>query len=423
MNKLNNYVVIDLFSGAGGLGTGLHQAGFQVALAIDNDQVACETYKLNHPKTTVWCKDIRQVTGDHIREIIGDKKIILAGGSPCQDFSMFQEEYGGKTGIHTDRGKLIFEYLRIAKELQPDYIIYENVSYLVKKHKQGFNSFLTQLKEATGLHFEWKVLNALNFGVAQRRERLILLGSRTNETPFVYLQEVKGPKTLREAFVDVPPSPYATFSPQQLQIMKQIGEGEYWKVLPTHVAMKALGKDYRAICIPCGTAYKPQWQPRCPKCGSNQFKNGYGVTSYFRRLAWDKPSYTVCSVLPTKSHGTLAHPAEDRGLTVRECARLQGFADDYTFLGTLADQYRQIGNSVPVTLAKAIGEAIRHSISRNIDYMGYLEALKKHPNKDKLTLLERDFLNNLYLTLKQRREREIPERWSLYLKETLQRIS
>lgn len=427
MIKNNNVVVIDIFCGAGGLGTGLRHAGFDVALAIDNDPIACETYQLNHPNTVVWCKDIKEVTGSMIREIVGHADVILAGGSPCQSWSEMQEDIGGKQGLDDPRGQLIYEYLRVVEELQPRFTLFENVSYLVSdKHLPSFMKFKAELHRRSGLHLEYQVLNAINYGQAQLRERVILIGSReVKVNPFQFLKPIAGPATLREQLENVPSSEYAAFNDFQKEIMSHIPEGKCWNVLSPDLAMKALGKDYRAVCLSCKLTFQPQFKP-C-SCGHTKFKNGYGITSFFRRLAWDKPCYTVCTVSPTKSHGMLAHPSEERGLSVREAARLQGFPDNYEFKGTMQDKYRQIGNSVPVGMATAVGSAIYEAIVSDVpmepthDWAIWIEMFRNHPMSKNFSLLERDFLNGLFLKIKT--NKSIPIKYESYLSDMWERMN
>lgn len=423
--KSDKYAVVEIFSGAGGLGHGFTQAGWSVDIAIDFDPIACETYKLNHPTTKVWCMDIADVTGKRIRAEVGDREIILIGGPSCQSWSEMQEDIpGSRKGLDDPRGQMIYQYLRIAKELQPVITVFENVSNMVKdKHVQEFNRFKDRLYDATGLNLEHRILNAFDYGVAQLRERVILIGTKSGITnPFQFLKPIEGPKSLRAQLRDCPSSEYAQFDQKAAEIMKKIPAGKCWNVLPPAEAIQALGKDYRAICNVCNTPFKPhETLNTCPKCKGIDYRNGFGVTSYWRRLAWNKPSYTICTVLPTKAHGTLAHPEENRGLSVRECARIQGFPDSYTFCGTMKDAYRQIGNAVPVTLGQAIGLAVKSSLAnKRSNVAEWIGKLQVHPKKQILTSLERDFLNSVYV--KWRNQESIPEKYMTYLEDTYSRL-
>jgi len=439
MTKTNNkaveeYLICGLFSGAGGLDVGIEKAGFKVAVAVEIDPYAAETYRVNNPDVEVLCTDIRNVTGTMLKQIIEskygpNKKLICVGGSPCQSWSSFKEELSGsKKGLEDDRGQLIFEYLRIITELQPEFILFENVPYMVgPRHLPAFNQFKEEIRKKTGLVLDYKVLSALDYGVAQKRERVFMIGRKPNvPNPFEFLQPIKGPKTLREQLRNVPASEYAVFSPKDAEVMKRIAPGKCWNSLPSHEAMRALGKDYLGVCEACKREYNPFTKTECT-CGHSVFRNVYGkMTSYYRRLSWDAPAPTVCAVGPVKAWGAMGHPDENRGLSWREYARLQGFDDDYVFCGPLHEIYKQIGNAVCVKLAQALGLAILRAIvsarpGKQPNWNSWIERFVHHPKKDTLTTLERDFLSTLYQKLKQ--NSHIPDRYEVYLKETWNRLS
>lgn len=437
IKSVEDYVVVEICAGAGGLSTGLIQAGLKVGLAIEIDEIASATYKRNHPNTEVWTMDISYVTGKSIISFIrfkyGNKKIILAGGPPCQSWSGFKEEdENSKKGYEDKRGRLLFQYLRICEEIQPSITIFENVSYLVEdRHLKDFQEFKEAMSKKTGLTLYYRVLNAIDYGVAQLRNRVIMIGVKKSFfNPFIFLKPIEGPKTLREQLQNCPPSEADYFSSHAKEIMKKIPEGNCWNVLPPEIAIKSMkvyGKNkYRGICNKCQTQYEPQ-NGNCPKCGAQDFRNGYGVTSFWRRLSWDKPCFTICTVSPIKEHGTLAHPdvTQNRGLSWRECARIQGFPDTYEFAGDLANKYRQIGNAVAVPMAKAIGLAIRDAITstqaKELSFNEWIEKLKTHPERSRLTTLEKDFLNTLYKKI--RTKQSIPPKYRLYIEETWRRIS
>jgi|GEM_PF-1851976 len=444
-DKNNGYTVVALYAGAGGLDEGLSQAGLSVGLAIELNTDACATFAKNHPNTVVWCRDVRKVTGKEIRAVVGDDaKIILTAGNPCQSFSQFQEELrkAEERGVADERGQLIFETLRIAKELQPEFFVFENVKNIIEEHREDFLAFKTAMEKATNLLCEFKLVNAIDYGVAQLRERVILIGSRAGATnPLQLLQPIQGPRTLREQLAGLPitPSPddeYATFSDLDAEVMKQIPPGSCWNVLPVEQARRLLGRKYLARCSRCKRDFLPQGDGKCPKCGSTSYENVKGkYTSIYRRLSWEKPCYTVCKVLPTKIHGSLAHPSENRGISVREAARIQGFPATYEFIGSMESKYAQIGNAVPVTLGKQIGLAICESIKeipdvapfeqrKKDDWLGWIDRFKKHPHRDQLTPVERYFLNEIYR--KAITEGTFPEqekqKYPALLEETLKRL-
>lgn len=428
--RINNqeYVVVSLFSGAGGLDTGLEQAGIPISLAIDFDKKACETYAMNHKNTIVWNRDITTVTGDEIRKAVGNKPMLLIGTPPCQSWSEFKIEINGsKKGIEDSRGQLIYQYLRLVIELKPEAIVFENVPYMVTnpRHLAEFNKFKEQLQKHTGLRLEYQILNAIDYGQAQLRERVILVGTKTDiPSPFRFLRKIDGPKTLREALKDCPSSEFFHFRKTDKEIMKNIKEGQCWNVLPPEVAYQFMKEDYRGICLDCGTTF--QGTNRCPSCHSTRFKNGRGITSYLRRLSWERPSPTICAVPANKTHGMLAHPTEERCLSIRESARLQGFPDDYQFVGTIFEQQRQIGNAVPTGMGKAIGfaliEALKNrAISEEPNTVRWLKYIVTHPERFRLSELEKDFIRIAYMRYKN--NQSFPQKYEVYMREIIKKLA
>lgn len=432
--KYNNQevVVIDIFCGCGGLSTGLIQAGFKVGLAIDFEPKACESYQINHPDTIVWNRDIATVTGAEIRQVIGNAQIVLSGGPPCQSWSEYKVEINGSNkGLEDKRGQMIYEYLRIAEELQPIAVIFENVPYMVKnpKHLIEFSKFKEKLHSRTGLSLEHKVLNAIDFGQAQQRERVIMIGTKDGiSNPFDFLKNIKGPQTLRESLKGCPSSEYFHFKKNDRDLMKFIKQGQCWNVLSPQMAFNHMKNDYKGICLDCNTSF--QGINHCPKCQSTRIRNGYGITSYLRRLSWDKPSPTICAVPTNKTHGLLAHPTEERCLSIRECARVQGFPDDYVFVGTIFEQQRMIGNAVPTGLGKAIGIALITALqqsspkldSQTDTVVRLLKYIVLHPERFSLTELEKDYIRIVYKRYKTN-QLTFPRKYVIYLKEIATKLS
>lgn len=425
--KNQEYVVVSLFSGAGGLDTGLEQAGIPISLAIDFDEKACKTYELNHRNTIVWNRDISTVTGEEIRQVVGDKPMLLIGTPPCQSWSEFKVEINeSKKGIEDKRGQLIYQYMRLVIELKPEAIVFENVPYMVtnQKHLAEFNKFQEQLQKRTGLHLEYQILNAVNYGQAQLRERVIMVGTKADiPSPFNYLQNIDGPRTLREALNDCPSSEFFHYRKTDKQIMKKIKEGQCWNVLSPEEAFQFMKEDYRGICLDCGNSF--HGKNRCPKCNSFHIKNGRGITSYLRRLSWNRPSPTICAVPTNKTHGMLAHPTEERCLSIRESARLQGFPDDYQFVGTIFEQQRQIGNAVPTGMGKAIGlaliEALKHRSSPEDIMVRWLQYVVTHSERFRLSELEKDFIRISYKRYKSKQP--FPQKYEVYMKEIIEKLA
>lgn len=302
------------------------------------------------------------------------------------------------------------------------------------KHLPEFQKFRKSLHEQTGLGLEYQILNALEYGQAQLRERVIMIGAKENiPNPFRFLKPIKGPRTLREALVDCPPSDYFHFKKTDAAAMRKIGEGKCWNVLPPYEAYSIMGKDYRGICLDCGHSF--MGTNRCPKCQSTNFKNGRGVTSYLRRLSLEKPSFTICAVPTNKTHGMLAHPTEQRCLSIRESARLQGFPDDYVFKGNIFEQQRQIGNAVACGKGKAIGLAIIEALKQAkydvanreekpviaSNHTKWLQVIVTHPQRFLLSELEKDFVRIAYQRYKAKQP--FPARYEVYLQEIVNKLT
>ncbi len=378
--------VISLFSGAMGLDLGLEQAGIQTSLAVEIDGHCCQTIQNNRPNLDVWEADIAQITAKDILARHGNPKdvFLMVGGPPCQSFSS-----GGKRAALSDpRGNLIYIYLRMIEAIRPRYFALENVANIVTaalRHRPiaerpgknwnlsayGANdknkdssavpmdadelsgSAIRQIMtdaSALGYNISFSVVDAADYGTAQHRFRFIMLGARDSTAPIMPdathgdLAMSGDPVcTVRDAIFDLRtnPGPHSEYTPDVAQYFAQVPPGGNWRHLP---------KDIQRIAL-----------------GEAAFAAGGGKTGFFRRLSWDKPSPTITGRSNRKG-SAMCHPDAIRPLSVRECARLQGFPDQWQFVGAMNRQYLQIGNAVPVPLGKAIGLAI-------------LAATKKSPRK------------------------------------------
>ena len=320
---------IELFAGAGGLALGLEQAGFEHLLVNELMKDCCDTLRKNRPNWNVVHRDIRQVK---FEEYAG-KVDLVSGGFPCQSFSYA----GKKLGFSDVRGTMFFEFARAIKEIQPKAFLGENVKGLLTHDKGATLETIKSILESFGYRVYYEVLDATRFSVPQRRQRTIIVGLR-NDLGKDYHFPLGSDKlyTVRDALkagslysTDCPVSDGKKYSERDQHFFQMIPEGKNWKVLPLDVLLQY-------------TTY--------PKGGGN--------TGFLRRLAWDEPSTTLLTT-PHQKMTARCHPAETRPLTVREYARIQTFPDDYEFFGTIESQYKQIGNAVPVNMAKAIGESIR----------------------------------------------------------------
>ena len=339
-NPKLNINVLELFAGAGGLALGLEQAGLHTHTLIEIDKKCCDTLKYNRPMWNVINADVSTVDFTHYN---GEVEIV-AGGFPCQAFSYA----GKKLGFEDTRGTLFFEFARCIKEVQPMIFIAENVRGLIS-HDQGrtLNTMMDVLSNlGDGLQYDikFKLLNAVNYGVPQKRERILIVGTRKGIS-FHYPHPDKHIVTLKEVLKDVPQSEGQQYSPKRKKVLEMVPPGGCWRDLPDEIQKEFMGKS---------------------------FYSGGGRTGMARRISWDEPSLTLtCS--PSQKQTERCHPAETRPFTVREYARIQTFPDYWEFQGSMGDKYKQIGNAVPVKLGKRIGESLVSAITEYYLETGILD--------------------------------------------------
>lgn len=335
----HTFTSIELFAGAGGLALGLETAGFEHIGLVEFDKFAAQTLKHNRQHWNVLCEDVEQVASRNLEEEFGIKKYeldLLSGGAPCQSFS-----YAGKRlGLEDTRGTMFYHYATFLKKLQPKMFLFENVRGMLS-HDNGktFENILSVFEEQ-GYTTKYKVLNALDYGVAQKRERLIVVGIRNDllvdSVIFNFPSEHIKKLNLRDILQDVPESLGDKYSPTKATLFAQIPPGGYWKDLNEELA-----KNYMK-----GTWNLPG-----------------GKTGILRRQSWDEPGLTVLTS-PQMKQTERCHPSEVRPFTVRENARIQSFPDNWEFCGNMSSQYKQVGNAVPVKLAQAIGEEIYKTLDQ-----------------------------------------------------------
>ncbi len=327
---------IDVFAGCGGFTIGLHRAGFQTLLAVEWDESCCETFRANLSKRILNCA---------IQEIEGFPECdLLVGGPPCQGFSNL-----GERVPNDPRRQLWRHYLRAVEEANPLIFVMENVPPLLKS---GEYQEIVQVAESLGYQVEGRVLNAADYGTPQTRKRAIVVGSRIGVPPFpkpTHRDPSKAPvfeteglpswRTVRDAIGDLPPNPTE----------------ENWHIgrNPTELSLQR----YRAV-PPGGNRFDLP-KELLPKCWIRKTKGG---TDLMGRLWWERPSVTIRTEFYKPEKGRYLHPEEDRPITHREAARLQGFSDDFEFRGKRIAVGIQIGNAVPPPLAEQIGKAAMKQI-------------------------------------------------------------
>lgn len=328
---LKEYTSIELFAGAGGLALGLEQAGFEHLLLSELNKDACATLRVNRPQWNVIEGDVANID---FREFEG-KVDLLTGGFPCQAFSFA----GKRLGFEDARGTLFFEFARAVKEVQPLVCVGENVRGLLQ-HENGktIAGMISVLEDLGYTVIPPKLLKAIFYNVPQKRERVLIVGLRKDANlKFNWPLENNKIYALRDALkagdlfdTDVPKSAGQAYPKSKKEIMDLVPPGGYWRDLPVD-----LQKSYM----------------------KGSFHLTGGKTGMARRISWDEPCLTLtCS--PAQKQTERCHPDETRPFTVREYARIQTFVDDWKFEGPLTSQYAQIGNAVPVNLAKSVGMEI-----------------------------------------------------------------
>jgi DNA (cytosine-5)-methyltransferase 1 len=336
-------ILISLCSGALGMDLGLEKAGFLLVSITENNKDCVSTIKHNKPEWEgiVEATDIRDRTGQdlleeggracHLKRSLRKTEIdLIAGGIPCQPFSL--ASLGKRKAVQDKRGVLYKDFLRIVTEIQPRLFLLENVKGLMNSPGNAFEILLREF-EATGYDIKYEILNAADYGVPQKRERLFFVGSRVSKFIFPIPSHNKDDwLSLREGLSNLKDTEtsHLPYPEKFLPYWRQIPPGGCWRSLDTDKQKELMGGAYNS---------------------------GGGRTGFFRRLSWDKPCPTITTSQNQKATG-MCHPEEDRPLTIRECARVQGFPDNWEFVGSAKSQYQQIGNAVPVLLAKAIGESM-----------------------------------------------------------------
>ena len=320
---------IDLFAGAGGTALGFSNAGINHVLLNEFDKNAAQALKDNSDAHGLnWVVDDRDV---HDVEFSPYQAEIMQAGFPCQAFS-----YAGKSkGFEDTRGTLFFEFARAIHVVQPKIAIGENVRGL-ERHDGGrtLKTMLAALDDL-GYRVNYKILRAQYLDVPQKRERLIIFAVRKDlDCPILFPKERDYFISLKQALEGCPDSEGQEYPEKKRKVMERVPEGGCWRDLPDDVAREYMGGSYHL---------------------------SGGRTGMARRLSWDQPSLTL-TCAPAQKQTERCHPSETRPLKVREYARIQTFPDDWSFSGSLANQYKQIGNAVPVNLGYHVGRCVLASL-------------------------------------------------------------
>lgn len=321
---MKQYTFIEVCAGCGGLSSGLIKAGFIPLLLNDNNKDCCETLKYNHPNTNIVCSSMDKI--DYSQFI--DKLDLFAGGVPCQSFS----QAGLRKGFNDPRGNLIFKFIEIVNLVKPKIFMIENVKGLLTHDKGNtIKQIIEILNESKLYNITYKCLDASKYDVPQKRERVFIIGIlNTINYSYEFPKESLMKTVLKDVLYDVPFSNGATYNEEKKALFKMIPQGGCWINLPENLRKEYLG---------------------------NSYNSGGGKRGILYRLSMEKPCLTLLCT-PSQKQTERCHPLEERPLTIREYARIQTFADDYIFIGSMSSQYKQIGNAVPVNLATYMGQSL-----------------------------------------------------------------
>ena len=352
---------IDLFAGAGGMSLGARQAGIKVELAMESDPHAAETYASNHRTTQLFAEDIRTLKSSDLApwKAVSDRLIVF-GGPPCRGFSWSNLR---TRNMANETNWLFREFVRVVKILKPAWVVFENVQGIVNT-VNGF--FLDQVRQSLEEYYDLQqaLLNATHYGVPQKRTRFFLVGSRDG-TPFRFPRKQQVvPLTVDDAIRDLPPLsngndmswlPYGQAHPSKYgRAMRGCRDGCRNNIVTRNAQFVI--RRYR--CVPQGG----NWEDIPVNLMSNYHDRTRCHTGIYHRLRADMPAV----VIGNYRKNMLIHPFEDRGLSVREAARLQSFPDWFVLSGSIGFQQQQVGNAVPPLLAQAVFKQISRSHERQV---------------------------------------------------------
>lgn len=358
--------VIDLFAGCGGFSVGFQQAGFQIKKAVEFDKQIASSYMHNHTGVQMIAEDIGKVDNENF---FSERETnIIIGGPPCQGFSMSGERIRTNSFKDDPRNYLFKHYLNVVKIVKPDFFIFENVKgILTMKKGEIFNEILKTFSDKTnfdGVNYfiSFKIVKAIDFGIPQKRERVIIFGSREKKVDFEYFFD----KTYQRIKNENP----IFFEPVKVwdaisNLPKPSDTGKINNPKSTTNYQTYLYTNNQIIT----NHYKPNHSEKAIE-RMKQIKNGENWTSLkdeiksvhsgsYGRLKKDEFAPTIVTRFDTPSGGKFIHPIENRTLTPREAARIQSFPDEFVFTGTKSSICKQIGNAVPPKLAFFLAEIIK----------------------------------------------------------------
>lgn len=344
----------DLFSGAGGMSLGFEQAGFECVGAIDKNENATKTFSSNIGVEPI-VGDITEYSAEELMAEFGVDKgelDVLISCAPCQGFSQHRNKHDID---HDERNTLVSLSAELVVEMEPEFFVMENVPELIRGSKREYWDRTHEILMREGYLVEFDILNAVDYGVPQRRNRSIILARKDGRIARLPAPTVDEQRTVRDAIGDLPP----------------VGAGETHPSDPMHRAPNHTERIIRMLDhIPDdGGSWmdipeefqEEYWLDSMKKRANNGDLGSFCDT--YGRMHWDRPAGTITRKSSTPSCGRYVHPEQNRNITVREAARLQSFPDWWQFEGPFISWYEQNGNAVPPALAKAIAETVRELYS------------------------------------------------------------
>lgn len=349
---MKQYNIIDLFAGVGGLSYGFSTLSqFNIIAANEIEKDISVAYTLNHPTVKMLNCDINDLTEDVLNSALEGRKIdVVVGGPPCQSYSTLGKRQ------NDERANLFMQYKRILRILQPKAFVFENVTGILSMNKGNLFKQIQAEFEELGYDLKYKVLDAVDYGVPQHRERVILVGFK-GENNFVYPAPTHGEGlkpyvTLKDAIGDLP-------------VLKSGGESKAYATDTTNEFLEFVRKN-SSVCVEEHKAPKngerlvkimnalKEGQSKDDLPEDIRPKSGYGNT--YAKLWWNKPSTTITRNFACPSSSRCIHPRDSRAMSIREGARLQSFPDDYKFYGSDGMKRLEIGNAVPPLLSAAVAK-------------------------------------------------------------------
>lgn len=353
--KKKDVKVIDLFCGIGGLSNGFYQEGFNVVSGYDNDDSCKYAYEFNN-HATFHSADITKVKGKDINKEYGNCLKILVGCAPCQPFSSYSFKVKTKD---EKKVNLLYSFSRIIKEVKPTIISMENVPQLIDFNKSSiFQDFCNEL-DAMGYNYSYSIVYCPDYGIPQRRKRLVLLASKLGEIHII-------PKTHT-------PNQYVTVR-DVISSLPPIGSGEISIEDPLHRARKLSPLNIKRIHITKeGGSWRDWPEELVLDCFKKESGRSYG--SVYGRMRWDTPAPTMTTQCTGLGNGRFGHPEQDRAISLREAAIFQTFPNDYQFAeNNIIDNpsvvCRHIGNAVPPMLGKTIAKSIKEHLKQHQLWQG-----------------------------------------------------